>query len=163
MGLILSDHGIAVTVPSGWDARLFQRAEIEVATPGDPDTPVGGFTSPILHLGNFDLPTVRGDYGSGAVDIMGPDHVFVALVEFAADSVGQPMFNGRGLPQLRGSDFAPATMQRPTPPRSGAQRFFVEQGRAFCLYAVIGSHTRRQILAPHVAAAVAAIVVSPRD
>jgi hypothetical protein len=72
------------------------------------------------------------------------------------------MFNGRGMPTPTANDFAPATMQRPSPPRSGAQRFFTEQGRAFCLYAVIGQHARRRILAPVVAASVAAITISPR-
>jgi hypothetical protein len=81
--------------------------------------------------------------------MMGPSNVFFALVEFGAESVGQPMFR-EGRPRVRASAFHPQAMQRPVPGASGMQRFFTDSGRAFCLYAVVGSHTRRSTLAPRV-------------
>jgi hypothetical protein len=37
-------------------------------------------------------------------------------------------------------------LQRITPGQSGAQYFYNEAGRAFCLYVVLGSHDRRSQL-----------------
>ena len=41
-------------------------------------------------------------------------------------------------------------VQRPLPGQSGAQYFFTEADRAFCLYVVLGSHARRRQLVPEV-------------
>jgi hypothetical protein len=114
-----------------------------------------------MHAGSFPLPEDRGDYGSGAVEIMRPNDVFLALLEFPPDSVTTPMFAADGLSlPLLASEFDPQRMQRNIPGQSGMQRFFQVDGRAFCLYAVIGSHTRRAVLAPVATDAVRSLLVT---
>ena len=69
----LAHQGLAVVTPRGWDARIFRR---------QPPARPARSRCPILHAADFPLPAVRGDYGSGAVEIMGPNHVFLSLIEF---------------------------------------------------------------------------------
>jgi hypothetical protein len=161
----LRAHGIAVHVPRGWDGRIFRRSESPVpAAPGVgiADVPTGGWTAPVLHLGSFGLPDDRGDYGSGAVNRMRRDDVFVALVEFGPESVGTAMFARAGLPRLRARELTTATMQRPIPDMGGAQHFCTVAGRPFCVYAVIGSLARRSALVGVLNDALAGVTISPR-
>lgn len=46
----------------------------------DYGVPMSGLVEPVLHLANFALPEGRGDYGSGAVEVMRGGNVFIALV-----------------------------------------------------------------------------------
>jgi hypothetical protein len=133
-------HGIALDVPQGWEARINRR----------PPTEPGETTHAILHAASFPLPSRRGDFGSGAVDRMRADDAFVALVEYDAASAHTPLFERRGLPHPGAADFDPRGLQRTLPGQSGAQWFFHTGDRAFCLYVVLGSHTRRARLVPHV-------------
>ncbi len=125
----IAAHGIEATLPSGWDGAVFCR------TPGP-----GESTYPIMHAGNFALPSDRGDYGAGAVESMGSAGVFVALVEHGPQSVSTPLFaqSGLALP-LSARHFNPSGLQRVIRGQAGYQRFFNEAGRAFCVYVVIGS------------------------
>jgi hypothetical protein len=70
----------------------------------------------------------------------------VSLFEFEPEATGTALFSTRGRPRLTPADFAPSQMQRTLPGQSGVQHFFSEQGRAFCLYVVLGSHARRAAL-----------------
>lgn len=163
----LEAHGLAVDVPRGWDARISRRAESEATGPAAPGTgadvvPTSGYTAPVLHLANFALPDGRGDYGSGAVGTMRAGDVFVALLEFGPEAVGTALFAPRGLPRLRAGDLTEAALQRPVAGLAGAQRFFTDGGRAFCLYAVVGSVVRRSTLVTLVNGAVGRIRVAPR-
>ncbi len=133
-------HGIEVDVPQGWDGEIYRR---------NPEG-LGGDTMPVMHLANFPLPSDRGDFGSGAVELMRSDGVLIALAEFGPDSVGTALFAREGFPVVRAEDFAPEQMQRPLPGQSGAQYFFTENGRSFCLYVALGSHVRRRELVPEV-------------
>ena len=123
-------HGLRVTLPERWEARLYLR---------DAMTAEGESVSPVLHLANFPLPPGRGDFGTGAVDVMGAGHAFVALLEYDAAEAGSPLFAARGIPRPVLSDFAPNALQRPLLGQLGCQRFFTERGHAFCLYVVLGS------------------------
>jgi hypothetical protein len=161
----LRAHGITAVVPRGWDGRIFRRAESEVvAAPGvgSSGVPQSGWTAPVLHLGSFGLPDDRGDYGSGAVNRMRSDDVFLALVEFGPESVGTAMFARTGLPRLRARDVTAATMQRPIPNMGGVQHFRTVSGRAFCCYAVVGSLARRSTLVERLISALAGVTISPR-
>ena len=163
--MILRAHGLSVDVPRGWDARIFRRTESIVTSPATGEwgeaVPRSGRTSPVLHLANFALPEGRGDYGSGAVDRMGPGHAFVTLVEFGPESLGSALFSTKGVPKLRSGEFSATTMQRPLPSMGGAQRFFVASGRAFCCYAVVGSLMRRTSLVAAINGALGAVTVDP--
>jgi hypothetical protein len=143
----MRSQGIGVDVPQGWDGEIYRRS--------------GGFrpqgagvqgetTSPVMHLGNFPLPTERGDYGSGAVEMMKADNILIVLFEFDRAAAGRALFARSGVPVVAPEDFAPDQMQRPRPGQTGAQYFFNDGGRAFCLYVALGSHARRRELVPEV-------------
>ena len=141
--LQLDDDRIGVDIPPGWDVLVARAPRA-----GDVSQ---GSSSPLLHAANFPLPARRGDFGSGAVELMGPDNLFVSLFEFSPDSLGQPLFAAEGLPrQIDADQFHPNALQRAIPGQAGYQRFFTEQGRPFCLYVVIGAYANRQGLAPSV-------------
>lgn len=141
----LSAHGITVDIPPGWDGEIYRRkAESNAFAPQSEQS------KPVAHLANFPLVGNRGDFGSGAVETMVGDNILIVLFEYGADSVGTVLFRAQGIPTVAAGDFAPHTMQRPLPGQSGAQYFFTEAGRAFCLYVVLASHGRRRQLVPEV-------------
>src|SRR3954470_21692853 len=135
-------HGIEVGLPAGWDGRITVRrdgeAESVAAASG---TRVATLRSrPVAHFANFGLPADRGDFGSGAVELMGDQDVFVVLFEHEPDAAATPLFRAEGLPRaLVARDFDPATLRRGIAGQSAHQAFFHESGRAFCLYVVLGS------------------------
>ncbi|HSP37311.1 MAG TPA: hypothetical protein VLR26_06125 [Frankiaceae bacterium] len=114
-----------------------------------PSGPHGDRSRPVLHACTRTLPEDRGDYGSGAVELLGADDVFVSLLEFGPESVGTALFARQGLPRpLPLNSFSPTRLQRTLPGQSGLQIFFTDNGRAFCLYVVLGAHSRRVSLLP---------------
>lgn len=136
--------GIALTLPPGWEVVLQRRPEQVLATIAPDAT-----THPVLHAGSFPLPPDRGDYGSGAVDVMTATDVLLVLVEFHPDAASTALFATPGPPRaLTSDDFGAQSLQRVIEGQSGCQRFFSAQGRAFCLYLVLGSHARRHLLVP---------------
>ena len=154
--------GIAVTLPPGWEAALYRREELPTAADGQlrrqglaPEAlsalAPGATTHPVLHTASFPMPPDRGDYGSGAVDVMGAQDLFVSLVEFHPDAATTALFARQGVPRgLSSDDFGANALQRVLTGQSGCQRFFSVNGRAFCLYVVLGSHARRHLLVPTV-------------
>jgi hypothetical protein len=146
-------HGLRVALPDRWEARLFRRDRLT-----EEDESVGA----VLHLANFALPPGRGDFGTGAVELMRPWHGFVALLEFGAAEAGQPLFAARGMPRPALHDFAPNALQRRLPGHLGYQRFFTEKGRAFCLYVVLGSRQHAPALVAEVCRVLDNITLVPR-
>ena len=140
----LSAYGIGLDVPSGWEAELSLQQDTEDTDAGP--APAGqGLV--VLHAANFWLPNERDDYGSEALEAMGPAGVFIALVEFDRGAVGSLLFERHGIPtDLQPDDFDPTGLRRPMRERAGLQRFFHSAGRAFCLHAVIGSYNHRHPL-----------------
>jgi hypothetical protein len=160
-------HGIEVSLPAGWEGRLFRRpAAGEVASAaanieGQAAAPAET-TNAVLHASTIALPPGIGDFASGAVDRLGEDDVLVVLFEYDSSSVGTPLFQSAGIPRvLAADDFSPNVMQRAIRGQAGVQRFFHEQNRAFCLYVVIGSFARRQALVPRVNQVLAALTIEP--
>jgi hypothetical protein len=129
----ITAHGLSLAPPAGWDAIIYRRRP---ALPGEE-------TLPVVHSATVPLPPERGDYGSGVVEMLGPDDVFVSLLEFGAGAAGSPLFRAAGVPGLTPDMFAPKQVQRVLRGQAGVQRFFTHRGRAFCLYAVIGSFPNR--------------------
>lgn len=160
----LDDAGIAVRLPPGWEGVIYRRDPGEVDLPDD--LPAARRRQPtsrsVVHLGSFPLPPGRGDYGSGAVEIMRDADVLVILFEFEPESATTAQFARSGLPRtLQPEDFDPNQMQRPLADMAGCQRFFnVDGTRAFCLFAVIGSYADRVALAGKVNAVLAGIEIS---
>jgi hypothetical protein len=149
----LTNYGLSVDVPPGWDAKIFKRE------PVDP----GGTTHAVLHAGNFALPADAGDFGNGAYTIMGPGNVFVALVEFHPSSASDALFSRlTRLPlPITASCYDPYAMPVVVPGMSGSQFFLTVAGRAFSLFSVIGNHASRAALAPLVHTLVSSIRISP--
>src|SRR3546814_3284257 len=103
-----------------------------------------GPTPAVVTAANFALPPNLGDFGGGAVEVMRTQDLFLTLFEDGPDSVGTPLFATEGMPRvLRPADLDPMTLRTPLPGMSGAQFFFTENGRPFCLYVAVGSHLRR--------------------
>lgn len=158
----LSAFGITTDLPAGWEGRITKRVtpgQHEVArTRGTP----GEVPNPVVHLANFALPEQRGDFGSGAVELMGAGHLFITLFEYGPESVGQALFAARGIPTLRASMFNPAALQRAVAGQAGCQRWFTAASRAFCAYVVLGRHTEAPALVPHANVVLRATRISPR-
>lgn len=137
----ISGTGVEVALPQGWDGRIAGRLpEGDVSTAA-----IAPATEPtaVVHVASFPLPPDLGDFGSGAVNQMTARDVFVVLLEYGPESAGTPLFAAQGMPRLRPNDFSPSTLRMMLPGQSGVQRFFSVNGRPFCLYAVIGAHSRR--------------------
>lgn len=145
----LEHDGVAVDLPSGWEARARTQPPSEPGLRGNL----------LLHAATVPLPASRGDFGSGVVELLGPDDVFVSLFEYDAGDAERALFAATGLPVPRPSDFSPAVLQRTQLGHSGAQWFFAVEGRPFCLHAVLGSHRRRAPGAARVAALLARTTV----
>jgi hypothetical protein len=134
----LTRNGIEIELPDGWDARIYRRQ-------AEADT----VTRRALQAASFALPPNLGDYAVGAVETMAVADVLVVLLEFDPDSAGQGLFKNEGMPTFIGADdFSPTAMPRAVPGKTAAQWFFSMNGRAFCLYVVLGSHRDRADLLP---------------
>ncbi len=154
----LSAHGITTELPAGWEGRITRRRrQAPAAAPSGPTTSssrAGAIGSPdeipepVVHLANFALPEDRGDFGSGAVDLMRSGDVFMTLFEYGPESVGQALFAQRGIPTLRPRMFASNALQKTISGQAGCQRFFTVANRAFCLYVVLGRHREASTLVP---------------
>ncbi len=162
----LAAHGISIDLPTTWEGRIGLRARPAAsytaarvgasgvsgaagaggaAIAGAVEQPADGADGwageqafPISHVANFALPATRGDFGSGAVDLMGEAGVLMALVEYDPRDAGSRLFD-RARPTPRIAEFSPDTLQRKIYGQLGYQQFFTEAGRAFCLYVVVGS------------------------
>jgi hypothetical protein len=149
----LTGHGLSVGLPPRWEGRLYRRVVAEAgARPGRLQAAgwPGELSHPVLHLANFALPPGRGDFGTGAVERMGPDNLFVSLLEFGPDCLGTALYAPAGIPRIRPGQFNPNGMQRRVAGQAGFQHFFTEANRPFCLYVVIGSHRQAVPLAKQV-------------
>jgi hypothetical protein len=138
----LTAAGLAIDLPRGWDGSI--RA-VE-PTPGPASRVAAADTAggpSILHAASFPLPAERGDYGSGAVELMGGSDILICLLEHEPEAAGTALFRRQGIPRLRSDRFSPQSMQRAIPGMAGSQHFFQVAGRPFCLYVVVGSATTR--------------------
>jgi hypothetical protein len=148
----INRYGLSVEGPPGWEARISRR---------EPQAPEE-VTHPVLHGCTRPLPAVRGDFGSGVVEHLGTDDVFVSLIEFGTEVADQGLFAPQGCPTLAPSQFSPDRIQRSLPRITAAQHFFSEGGRAFCLFVVLGAHSRRMALAPRAERFVTSLRVTDR-
>jgi hypothetical protein len=120
----LSGHGLSIDVPDGWEARILRRA--------------GG--GPVLHAATFALHEHDGDFGAAATGRMGGDDIFCALLEFVGDDrarAGVGLFEPAGRPRPDPTEFRAHQLQVTRPGQYGWQRFYTEEGRLCCAYAVV--------------------------
>lgn len=139
----LTRSGITVEVPDDWEGSI---------SGGDFQLQSDGAIEPtVMHVASFPLPLGRGSFGTGAVELMSSTDVFMTLFEYGPESAGTPLFEAEGIPrQIAAREFDPNALQRAMPGQTGLQRFFSHQGRAFCLYIVLGSHIDRADILPRV-------------
>jgi len=157
----LNGGGVSVALPGGWEGEVFNRTpEIDGRSLGGP-TGDAEIARNVVHLANFALPAERGDFGSGAVELMSSGALMVILFEHGPESVDMPLFARSGVPQLSPEEFHPQQMQRTLAGQSGRQIFFNTNGRAFCLYVVLGSHRQREVLVPLVNNVLASLEIEP--
>jgi hypothetical protein len=95
------------------------------------------------------------------VESLGTEDVFVALVEYGSDLADAGLFEKQGVPRLAPSQFGPHRMPRDIVGRSASQHFFSVGGRAFCLFTVLGSHSRRMATVPRAAAIARSFQIVP--
>ena len=145
MTRVLSAHGIGVSLQPGWDVRISLRDQSTIMVPGDERVPLSGYVHPVMHAATIPMAPLVGDYGSHVVPSLGLNDVFIALAEFDREATATPLFQGR-FPKLRVGEFDRNALQRALPNRCGTQRFFTANGRAFCLFCVLGGYTRRSSL-----------------
>lgn len=165
----LQAHGIETDLPGGWEGRIalrtppgLQTRSSADAAPG-PDGTAGERPNPVVHLANFALPELRGDFGSGAVDVMTEENVLVVLFEYGPESVGTALFSRRGMPtNLTPGMFSASALQRTLPGQAGCQVFFTVENRAFCCYTVLGRQAAASRVLPQANATLAATRISPR-
>lgn len=157
----LQAHGIETQLPAGWEGRITLRSPITADARGIGDA--GEFPNPVVHLGNFALPEQRGDFGSGAVDVMTEEHVLLVLFEYGPESVGKALFRHKGLPtKLTPAMFSGSALQRTRAGQAGCQLWFTEANRAFCLYAVLGRHSAASRVLPGANQTLAATRIAAR-
>lgn len=119
--------GLDLTLPPGWQAAARKNENGHL----------------VLHAATVPLPRSRGDFGSDVAQLLGPDDVLCSLFEYGRESTREVLFSTHGLPVVRPADFQLGALQRSRPGQSGAQYFFQDAGRAFCLFTILGSHGRR--------------------
>ncbi len=132
---VMQGGGISLDLPDGWDAEIYRRYANTSSLAADGTSER---TNAVLHAANFALPVDRGDFGSGAVELMHSNDLLVILFEYNPEDAGKALFESEGVPvPLAAADFDVNMMQRPLPGLMGLQRFFRSGGRAWCLYVVL--------------------------
>lgn len=132
-----------------------------LAADGPPAAP-GFTTASVTHIASRPLSARAADFGSDVVEELGPDDALVVLLEYEPASAGTALFAAQGVPRpLDPELFSPGTLQRVLPGQAGLQRFFTEQGRAFCLYVVLGAFGRRHQVVPRVNAVLESVTIDP--
>lgn len=162
----LQAHGIETSLLPGWEGRILMRGATtsrDAQKAGVEPDPSFAPPNPVVHLANFALPEDRGDFGSGAVDVMGDGDVLVVLFEYGPESAGTALFRRKGIPtDLRPSMFSASALQRTRPGQAGCQLFFTVENRAFCCYTVLGRQSAAARVLPQANATLAATRISPR-
>lgn len=178
----MDDLGVSAASLPGWSVAVTRRVPAQDAGLGGVDSLYGGRASavaavgaaglrwstgevsyPVLHAATIPLPAIRGDFGTGVVDLLGPNDAFVALVEYGDDVADVGLFEPQGLPKLAPSQFSPNRLQRAVRECSAAQHFFSAGGRAFCLFAVVGRHSSRMATVRRAAALRGTIRIADRS
>jgi uncharacterized surface protein with fasciclin (FAS1) repeats len=119
---------------------------------------------PLVHLATIPLPPDVADYGNPAVEDLGPDDALIVLKEFDPSEAGAALFAADGLPRvLDPNSFDEQALLRTLSGQAGAQLFFHEAARAFCLYVVLGSSQNRVQLVTAVNSVLATVQIEPTD
>ena len=162
----LAAHGIAAHLPPGWEGAIAsERADVVTAAArafSAASTPAP-HVLPVAHFSTCALPALRSDFGAEVVETMQASDVFVALLEYGPEEAGSALFAHQGLPRrLDPRQFSPRQLQRTLRGQAGLQLFFTENGRAFCLYIVIGDAGDAHLLVRRVEQVLATLDIEER-
>lgn len=142
---LMQGGGVTIDLPSGWDAEIYRRPTNTSALSA---TGIVEQTNLVLHAANFALPEPRGDFGSGAVELMERENLLIVLFEYNPDDAQSALFKHEGLPiPLSSEGFHPHNMQRARKGLQGCQHFFNTGDRAWCLYVVVAERGMTQSIA----------------
>ena len=131
---LMQGGGIALDLPTGWDAEIYRRPSSVSALSS---SGTAERTNSVLHAANFALPEPRGDFGSGAVEVMSTADLMIVIFEYNSEDAETALFSHQGIPiPLTADDFHPHNMQRARKGLQGCQRFFNTGDRAWCLYVI---------------------------
>lgn len=128
--MVISGHGIAADLPSGWSGRIYR----EMLAPPE-------VLGPVTHFGNFDIPMDAIGVATSMMDLVTSGRVACVCIEYIPDDVIQPgvgIYAPQGFPPpFLLSDFDPRVMRAVRSGQAGVQRFFSVGQRPFMLHAVI--------------------------
>lgn len=142
---------MTLELPDGWEGQLDEGLQLLAD---------GAVRPTVAHLANFPLPPGRGDFGGGAIEVMGPGDALIVLFEYGPESAGTALFGNEGIPRfVRSGDFDRDVLHTSVEGMSGIQRFFTVNGRPFCLYVVVGSHIDRADVLPQINTVLATLEV----
>ena len=147
----LEAHGVSVTLPAGWEGRVFAAPEAGEAPPDDLAssrlTPrrqprrrrVGPTeaspapeetTNTVVHVATIALPPGSSDFASDSVDRLGPTDALIVLFEYDREAAIRAAV--RASPGSRGcsqpTDFSPSVLQR-SRARPGRRAGLLPRGR----------------------------------
>ena len=126
----LASYGIHAVLPPGFEGRIYKHDNL-----------------PVAQFATFALPPGTGDFGGGAMHHLTARDVFAVLFEYGPESATSAMFSDPSMPRaLEARDFQPYSARTGHAHHAGVQRFFVEAGRPFTLYAVLGTRVARRLL-----------------
>ena len=115
----LEHAGVVVDLPPGWEARA------RTQPPSEP----GARGNLLLHAATVPLPAQRGDFGSGVVELLGPDDVFVSLFEYDETGRREGAVRRDAACRCRARRTSrPPSCSAPQLGHSGAQWFFTVVG-----------------------------------
>jgi hypothetical protein len=158
-------HGLGVTLPERWEARVRRRERPEETERRERSLSIEAHSQradrafAVLHMASFPLPEERDDFGGNFTTAMRSSDAFITLFEYGPDAVHKPLFGTQGVPRVTASMFSPNRLQRRRPGQLGCQLFFNTGGRAFCLYVVAGSRASLPRIVAQVNAALADLEV----
>jgi hypothetical protein len=148
----MAGPGIAIEVPQGWEAEIYQPLREHPTPGGTPVPPAELENAPaVLHAANFPLPPNRSDFGHDVIERLSLMHVFIALVEYGPADAAKALFAAEGFPEIHPDDLSPGAVMGAATGQAAVQRFFHVGDRAFSVYAAVGSHRMRARLAPAIA------------
>jgi|SRR5690554_4101494 len=134
-------QGIRIDVPDGWEA-------VDRTPPEAVDD--GSRPAPTLHVSSVLIPEEIASFGGPVAERMTSDDTFMTLIDYGPELAGTPLFASEGLPTLDASMFHRETVLGGLEHQTACQHFFTYEGRAFCLYVILGSHIDRADLIPKV-------------
>jgi hypothetical protein len=151
----VTQYGISLELPTGWEGTIFVlRDQVDL----------GAISRPVVHAGNFPLPSDRSTYGSATRMKMSPGDLFLVLAEHDPQQAWIPgIMSMEDASHLVATDFALAGHDMALSGQLGMQKFFQHEGRSFALYAVITDTDEFETQLGDLNSVLASLAIGPPD